>query len=638
MYYPSAPYPTPNYIQGIPPPNYQAVPPPAVPSPGTPPTGFSPEAPPPNTSGPPQVIFVPYTDHAAIAKVELMARENEQLNARLHQKAQRDQALTKVYENWDHSLFLFSPSGHPIQILNCKPESCYHIIPTPPSRRSEEYILYLRGIDDPLRLSANDYLSDRKLCAALQEIPGVTVPQTRLSQKVQMSLLRGVFGVAMTTLQLDYYGGWKQSEDESIHFWSFENGGTHLHPKWIEEPQLCPEYCAAQAAVAAGQFYPVFEAIQEPFARSFVFVWFHLAALHTLLKVLGFPVLLSTSFFVTDRDVQTFIKRVFAWHGDKPISLDQPPADFVQKLLSRKDQPLLVVDHGRLQNAVSNARTLEEAIVTHQVPWKLNRNAQTLPIQAPITICADRASALSCAPEVINLDLGLQDFDWKVLREFLDQSVDSREYLEGFLGFAEMHCADLRTMLNEGLRHARKVAFVEMGEECVLMLGIFIGMVSFLKAFFESCNLDAPPVDLSDDALIDSLRSLLNQTSEKYSLLSISDMFAAIVRKQIRKGTLTATLKSKGGGPLPTTVFYDDDFVYFPTPAFRSVCQAMDQNQTTILHALMDDGALGGKPINGTTPQTRITIKGLYRSLPVYAVDRSLIEPFGDQVFEEGIL
>ena len=564
--------------------------------------------------------------------MENISRDNERMYQLLSQRANADQAYTQIYENWDKSLFVKTRSGTHVRFLDHTIDHAYHVKPQPPFLGDELYVIYLDGVDTPINLSAEKYQNDRALLTVLQETPGVTVTLVNRSLRITMNLLRSAFSARMEIIEPRFYGGWRSTNDQEIHFWIFPYGETHQTQELYEEESRLPQTTQAAAAIAAQQFWRVFKAIRTPSIRFQVFIWLHTAALHTLLPLIGDGAVLSLCLFSGDTDVLAYLEWLLNWYGDTPISLGQPSAAFALELLSRKDQPLVVKDYGRLRSMEQNAGILEDALASRQIPWKYDKHGRTFPLQAPITILTNQVSALSCAPAVVTADVTAEDFDRQEWYRLVLQDIDYYDYLAAFTSFTESHIRELRTALLEGKRDAMVMSAGTLSRDCSRMLGIFLGIARFLQDFFRFCLPSVPPVDISDER-VSELHQLLRRTSERGENISLPDTFAGIVRKQIQHGTLAVASRIAYCPEKEDVVFFDEDTLYFTAPAFRTVCQAVHQSQTTVLRALADAGVLRGTPTNSTTYQTRITVPfkpGVHEVVSVYAIDRKAIEDIGD--------
>ena len=379
--------------------------------------------------------------------------------------------------------------------------------------------------------------------------------------------------------------------------------------------------------------------IRTPFKRQLTLLLYHEAAIHTLLQQLGYTFPLAICFFSTEHNILTYFRKLLSWFNTSPIILEKLTNDFSYDLLARKDQPLLVEDSGRLNQAAKNSEILESALLNHVVPWKNKRETRSLPLQAPITLLSSRASALSCAPEVMVLDYFVaDDFDREVWKESADQVGQNRDYLIAFCGYTSTHIPELKDALAEGQRTARNLDEGQLTDPCLQTLGILIGLRNFLGSFFECAALNSVPLPSKDGELYGQLVNLLVQTSEKAERASLPELFIEIVRNMIQKDILHVHHRNRCPVDMRGVVAFDEDRLHFTFDAFSKVCQSMMKSRPVIEATLSQAGMFSGARINQTTPQTRITTwneYGIREVTPVFSFAREVFDIFGDPLILE---
>lgn len=383
---------------------------------------------------------------------------------------------------------------------------------------------------------------------------------------------------------------------------------------------------------------PVFEMIRTSFKRQLTLLLYHEAAIHTLLQQLGYTFPLAICFFSTEHNILTYFRKLLSWFNTSPIILEKLTNDFSYDLLARKDQPLLVEDSGRLNQAAKNSEILESALLNHVVPWKNKRETRSLPLQAPITLLSSRASALSCAPEVMVLDFVADDFDREVWKESADRVGQNRDYLIAFCGYTSDHIPELRKALEDGQKTARSLDEGQLTDPCLQTLGIFIGLRNFLESFFECAALNSVPFPSTDENLFGQLLDILVQTSEKAERASLPEQFIDIARNMIQKDILHIHHRNRCPVDMRGVVAFDEDRLHFTLDAFTQVCQSMMQSRPVIEAALSEAGMFSGARINKTTPLTRITIwneHGIPKLTRVFSFERELFDVYGDPLILE---
>ena len=567
-----------------------------------------------------------------------LAVENVQLHNRLTQKELTETANTEAFKSWDHKIFTQGRNGAPHLLLNRSIEQAVHFIPQPPSRQQPLFFICLHSVDIPLVLSEFDFFKDARLILALQEIPGVEVTPRR-SQKLTAMLLRQAIEQEMVTVHLNFYGGWNSGEDGTFRLSMFPGFSTHRQQDRFELPTPIPKVSESETIVAAQRFWPTFTATRDLFARHLLVLWFHTSALSSLLEQLGYHVPLALNCFVTDPDQRRYLKHLFSWYGDEPLSLDLRPTDFTDGLLARRDQPLVIDGTGRLGQTAANVQTLEDLFSTGTVLWQSGKESASLPVQTLITIISSGASNLTCTPEVLDLDLPPESFDrdcW-LSGGF---AFDSREYLAAFASYTTDHIAELQTALALGREQAMQQSKGRLNEKCLDTYGILLGMGTFLADFFEFCSPANPPVpDMLNDMLLKNLFNLLEQTSEKDQLTDLADVFIAVARQQFQQGILSTCPQRNFTPHKKNLVIFNYECLHFTSEAFRCVCGVLHQSYPVILNALADAGLFRGRQINVRTAQTRISVwddHGERRSLPGYSFSRDAFDLLGDPLVLDG--
>lgn len=570
------------------------------------------------------------------------AAENQRLQSKLEKQNLREQAYTDT-KTADGKTYTLGRNGRFQELMDATVKAAYLFLPEPPMSIKPFYLLDLddKGI---LRVEQDVFTSNSGLINILQQ-HHIEI-YIRHSEKTTANLLRQEFNRHIKHEPLSFYGGWRQCDGKNRSYWVFEGFSTCRKDTQITNPNPLSVPSSAFMVTAINQFAPIFDIIRTPFMREMTILLYHEAALHTLLRALGYNFSLACYFFSMEQNILAYFRDLLSWFGSRPLTLDNAHSDFQIDLLSRKDQPLLIEDCGRLSHAKKNAELLESAMVSGVAPWKNGRETETLPLQAPITLLASSPSALNCAPGVIVLDFLSADFDRERWLEYADQVGQNQDYLTAFCGYTMEHIPDLRNALAEGQKTARHLDNGQLTEECLQTFGILIGLTSFLKGFFTRASLDTMPFSASSDELFGKLLNLLIQTSEKDERTSLSEQFLEVARQLLQtetegfqkfhKNRCTKDLMHNKEG----VVLYDDNYLYFTYTALCEVCDRISQSRPVVLTALSEAGLLCGHSTNETTFQTRVTIYNVYgvpQSVSVYKFARESFETYGDPlILEEG--
>ena len=577
--------------------------------------------------GIPPDIFLQVVGYTMTAEHEIA-----QLQYELRQKTDSEQSYREALQ-LNGTTCVLDRRGRPTEIANCTFPRTFRVESQPPLRGDTFFLIWTSVSEIPLRISQTDFFHDTKFIAALHSLPGVKITLVK-SQKKTASLLRLAIMEHTEAISRQAYAGWQQNQD-GYHFHLFSNRSSHQGQEQFlplaTRVSQSPDF-SVTAAVSAEQFWPVFRLVTDRYTRQVVVLWFYIAQLYTLLRMLGFEMPMALYLFTPDHDITSYLRELFSWYGDSAISPSLSAIDFNDELFNRRDQPLLLVDEGDSKRALANISNLEATLANRRLTWKSGRSLQSLPLQALPTIISARVSSISCVPETIVLDVSPDSFNWSGWVDLLDVIHNHAEHRNCFVRYTEAHVGELHTALMNERKLAIKISHGELSEACTQALGIFFGMQAFLPQFFRFCAPAVAPIRLDDDEIRSWLFTLMKQTAEKTFIASLSSQFLYVARQHIRNGVLKLCTRMHASDAT-NVVYADDERLHFPASAFFSVCQAMHQTRPVILRALATDGLLCGAQTNPGTAQTRIHVyneHGIAKKIAVYSFDRSAIEDLGD--------
>ena len=467
-----------------------------------------------NSSPQNQYILVPCVPPAVTDQIigigsenRHLAVENEKLKNQLARNQQRELAYTEILEHIEGRTHVRGRNDTILELMDCEVDLARSFTPQPPLHGDTIYEITMTG-KEPFYLFEVDFFSDVRLINTFQQ-NGVHVSLLQ-SLRRTAALIRQAINMHLMPYCFNNYAGWWSDETKQFIYWTFPGFSTHnpLTTSSFEDLAALPPQTPAVAATAAQQFLSVFEPICNTFLRQMVFLFYHEAALHSLLREIGHLPPLSFCLFATDENLLSYLRGLLSWFSDPPITLDTPSKVFGDKLLFRKDQPLVIEDFGRLDHAKENISTLESALINKNVSWKDKHNSQLLNLQSPIILLSSRPSHLSIAPEVIVLDFSTEDFDPSAWLEIADRINQNQDYLTAFCGYTMEHIAELKSALSEGQNTALHFASSHLTEDCRKMLGIFIGLQNFLNGFFAFSSVKNSPISLCPECGVPFLRSL----------------------------------------------------------------------------------------------------------------------------------
>lgn len=593
------------------------------------------------------ILYPVYYDPLAVAQAHQLANqavaanhwcaqvaiENARLHDRLAQKGQKEDAYKATFCSSGRT-YTTDPNGRVVALLNHEVEQACHAIFLPPFQRCEAYVVWLSKIDQPLVINAVQFFKDARLLQTFQELPGVEIYLCQTDKKTAR-LMRKVICNHLERIDVPFWGGWQKDQNGKFCFLTFPNGGTHAIPDNITLQLAVNEsMSAASVSVAVHNFLAAAHYDSSKPELWLLGLAFHIAALYSLLRQLGHPFPLAFG-ILTERAVDwDDIKRLFCWFDDGPLSLSLLPAKF--SLLYRKDQPLLILDERECCFVNQNSDLLEQVLSNHQVPWKCKNEEKVFPLQALPIILSRTASALTVNPSVMILEFSSKDGK-RIIGA--NESIQG-DYLTAFVQYTTAHVDQLRGLLAEHRCQALTRSGDSLTEKCVEALGILLAIDSFIRRFYRDCGVDVRSLNEACPGTESWLLDLLEQTSDK--LLDCGDLaaqFTSVARSMLMRGPLSPCPVEYEQKPSENVVFYDKTTLGFTSPAMKLICQHLGISRPVILRALAESGLLRGKPINGTTPLTRIStwdVYGVRHPERVYLLPRSAFDQFGDPLTFDG--
>lgn len=567
-------------------------------------------------------------------------------NAQLRQQLAQKQAAEDAYRDLvalNGRLYTTDKTGRLVELLSHEVEWSSHIIPDPPFTFAPCYMVKLKGVDTPLMIRATDYLRDQPLLQALQELPGVKVTLLRQSTRLTANALRDAFSTSMQVVRPNFYGGWVPLSDGNYQFLLSSDHKTHAtESSSVPFSPLAGFPSGADVATSVRRLWnEVLTPIQNPSARWLVLLCLHASSLYSLLQHLGHPLPLALCIFSNDSRAVAFFHRLFSGFGDPPLSLDTPPACFSRRLLEYKDEPLLILDVHNSANAKSNSLLLTELLATRQVPWSHKKEQGHFPLQALPVILSRAASALSCAQDCLVLDFGTENFDFGL---FSDKnsgiSRDIQRYFFNFVRIVQQNLATLNETLARTERDSLSLSEGNLSQRCTQGLSVLLAIDAFFAEILRDFHIQLPGLDADNTNHKAWFLDLLHQTSDKeLDCADLVDQFITIARSDLQSGTLCACPTEYTAQPGQNTVYFDAQHLCFTQGAFQSICTRLSCSHPTLVTALSDAGLLLGRPINGTTPMTRISVwnvHGIRQTVRVYKFARSVFDELGEPLVFEG--
>ena len=537
-----------------------------------------------------------------------LAVENERYRQRLQARELREDAYSSTWE-MNRSTWTATESGRPVELLDYPLAAAVRVVPRGPEKHPVCYVLWFTGKNDPIIIDEPSYLDDKRLIHSIQ-IDGVSVT-IRRSTRTTAALIRQHISKVLATVFTDQHGGWTMT-GQKPEFFRFQTFSSHQGENPLELACSVAEVSPAVAAVAAGQLARTFQTIRAPVLRWLLFTWLHAAFLFSLLEPAESSLPLGFCLYTRNSTILTWLTRLFCWYGDAPINLDDRPAEFARALWNRKDQPAVIIDHHRTENAARNATLLEEVLATGKIPWKDGRRESVVPLRAPVVVLSDTISSLCCSPKLVTLDIQPTDFDLELCGQQCEQPFAQQEYLQALAAFTSAHWPDLRESLRRG--HVQAAPFTEAEDRDALSTaGTLLGTAAFAETFFHFCGMENLPAPAEGEVPAEAVEELFSHAATGVSGMDIAGQFCQVAQRCLADGVFTIcdADRDDSDGSKPVVYLIGVDYA-FPAESFRAVCRRMSQSTPVIAHALSEAGLLRGKRTNATTVPTRIPVTNVY--------------------------
>lgn len=450
----------------------------------------------------------------------------------------------------------------------------------------------------------------------IQLSQGLQLPLSDIRTKAaEVRALQQMIAASSYSLKLPFYEGWKKTPQG----WVFQlrGGSTHgtrgFDPTGfaiMSEPTVV-DISPTTALTASEQVAGLLECFENSEVRGVIALWFHVAALYSLLEGHGYRPAMGLYIYSDSKLAMAIIEMIMSWYQDVSISMTEPTRMFQNHLQERKDQPLLLVDAA---GTGENAGILLGALKTGAI---LCRDKCT-PLQALPTVIGSVTTALNASSLLLSLDVSGKDLSRDAFSRVKSYLPYLAEYIHGFIAFATSNNEMISRTLSET---ADQVYGDQISEELTLeavnmMIVLYAveRIVHHYHAFLNPSSHVAKKLAdmLSREAVYNTTYGMFMHAMNCGSSYDLLQCFAAILQKKLRRGDFCyiskdgSTKKSQGNDG---KVYFDDSYLYLDRDAFSSMVQACGASSPTVLRALETAGMLYGGPVNTETRMTRIKVR-----------------------------
>lgn len=497
------------------------------------------------------------------------------------------------------------------------------------------YLLYFNSPGlGPLAIPEKDFGTDKKLLTALENHTHSSVRKTPTLSNSAALLRKQVAGV-LQTIEVPFQAGWMEYGEKmqflqfADRFLSHQRGGMLLPLNFM------PDVASKQAVSsrATELLAATLGKIKDPTLRGLLCLFVHLSFLYSLLLQLGYQVPLGLCLHCGSARAEEVCKGFFRFYDDSPIPLSLAEPVFARLLQERKDQAAVILDRWNGMSSSSNADLLEQAISSGGIAYKGCTGGT--PLLALPVVLSTVTSQLSASPLLLTLDVKDEDFDWEA--DDLYEMVDTSEHFQAFAHFVGEHINDLKEALKAGRIWAMR-NFEDLPSSGIGMLAALYGVWTILVQYFNQGHigvdfLDLVPADVFPDNLSQLEEILLKEEGGDDS----GSIFLEVARdmvgsKELKTFEVKKHRVSAEGDPRLGLLYTAED-VYITSKTIDRICGVLSFSRPMVVTSLKAAGLLRGKPINGTTWLTRITItdaNNCSHSLKALRIAREDFELFGE--------
>jgi hypothetical protein len=445
-----------------------------------------------------------------------------------------------------------------------------------------------------------------------------------------------------TELFAPFYLGWHKYStgwtfellDKSTHGHRFLNPPTpsrNTGPQKVSSPTV--------ALVSTEQILLLFDVIANTGIKCSVILWFHAAALTSLISGLDYRIPMGLCFYTKSLAVRRYLEAIFAWYGDSTITLATQNKRFLDLLVARKDQPLLLSD---CIGQKSNSELVRNAIQSGEIPLSMDQNSTYPELSSLPTLISDDVTMLSTSSYFATLEICDEDLVPCSNARLTGLNEYITEYVQAFTGFVAGHIDDLKRYLSEGFDEVTgnsSARYDALTPEGTATLGILFGVRRILSAYYRSLAAN-PELEAR------MLRSIYPTNQETFvtALLTAAEcrinaedmvsFFFTNLNRMIKQECFDSRSTCDAKIHLPCTegkagiVYSDETCISLTRRAFVAVCRACGLSGPALLRELSAAYVLLGSRVNKETNQTRITVydaAGQSQVVHVYKFDRQSI-------------
>lgn len=580
----------------------------------------------------------------SIIKNETALMRHEMAKRRLEESDSKDRAYSVIEQK--SNMLCVPDKRDRLQVVLAKDfEAMYYVTFDPLFERKPVYLLKFPNQEKFFMLTEKEFYKTDSFLEKLQRESDIQIKNV-VSRKKLASLLRDYIAVHATQIFIPFYSGWKKEEYISYTLPSRKKK-LDMDSGLVSETRPSAIDSASANLTAAKQILTAFSIIKNSSIRKFLCLWWHMAAIFSLLTEWERNISLGLYLVSTNPVVRKELTYLFQWFDYDPVRLDRKKRDFLHDLLQMKDQPLLIIE---LPSGVENGKILEQCVQTGLIPLEMKEAEEYPELVAPPTVVGDGSTFLGHSSAFVTLEITTTDMNLDKTHSIALFQKYFSQHIYGFCKYVENNIlSDLKKHINKAcLEMERQWTEEGLPLDYLELLGIFQGVRWAIRKYiydlampreyeFYWSELMGLPVD-------EEVMSILNEAVEnQYGCEEDVAAFFQMAKRLVKNGelcTCPVNISESENFPEDKTpaIFYDEKYASLNPSAFKVVLERLGVGSQTMVPQLRESGCLQGGRNATTAITTRISIWKDNRSVGrpcVYKFNRNLFEDdFDYSIFE----
>ena len=572
-----------------------------------------------------------------IIKNETALMRHEMAKRRLEESDSKDRAYSVIEKN--SNMLCVPDKRDRLQVVLAKDfESMYYVTFDPLFERKPVYLLRFPNQKEFFTLTEKEFYKADTLLEKLQRESGVQVKNV-VSRRKLASLLQDYIVVHATQIFIPFYSGWKKEEEYFSYTLPSRKKKLDMDSGLVSGTRRITIDAASVNLTAAKQILTAFSVIKDSSHRKFLCLWWHMAAIFSLLTEWRQRISLGLCLVSTNPVVRKELTYLFQWFDYDPVRLDQQKRDFLRGLLEMKDQPLLVTE---LPSGVENGKILEQCVETGLITLEMKEFEGYPELMAPPTVVGDGSTFLGQSSAFVTLEVTATDMNLDKTHSIALFQKYFSQHISGFCKYVENNIlSDLRKHITKAcLEMEHQWTEESLPLEHLELLGIFQGVRWAIRNYiydlampreYESywSELMGLPVD-------EEVMAILNKSVEdQYGCEEDVAAFFKMSKRLVRNGELcTCPFDIGRNEEFPEdeepVAFYDENYVGLNRSAFQIVLARLGIGPHCMTKQLRASGYLQGKLASTSTIATKVSLRKDGRM-----VERHLMYKFRRDLFED---